>query len=358
MSKIYHNPSNEASYSSAKRLYDYVKKDAKYDITLKEIEGFLRGEEVHTTHIESKKPKRFYSMQVPYNKYLTQIDSFFFEFEGEPKKRIILGIDAFSRKAAARAVTDLKSQSVDPAVREIINELEPQRIMFDKGREYNNSVVLSTLRDKNIKYIIANPPYKSSMVERLGRSVKNALYKAMSHRGDTEWSKYLPKVIEAYNNRKHRTIGMTPNEASKRANEAKVWFKVRNQQWKHMPKPQVYKLDIGDPCRIKLDEPPLAKAYYETHSTQVYFVSHRYSRNNIHRFRLKDANNIPIQDRSFTYAQLQLVQINSDTLYRIQKILGQKVIRGKLYSLVRWRGYDSNFDTYVANEDILTLQKK
>lgn len=355
LSKIYYDPSNSASFSSPQRLYDYVRDEGKFEITLKEIQNYLNGEEVYTTHVEPKKAKHFYGMQVPYSKYLVQLDSFYFDFEGEPKKRFILGVDVFSRKAAARAVENLKSETVNRAVREIIAELQPQRLMFDKGREYNNSLVLSTLRDNNIKYIVANQPYKASNVERLGRSIKNLLYKALQSRGISKWSEILPKTIDAYNNRKHRMIGMTPNEAHNKENEAQIWFRTRDRNWKSAPRPHKYKYEINDPCRIVSFDGPLKKSYFQTFSTQVFFISARYSKSNVHRYHLKDAQNNPVENRSFTKEQIKLVNITSDSIYRIERVLHQKIIRGTLYSYVKWVDYPDSFNSYIPSTDVVRL---
>lgn len=357
LTKIYYDISSPVSFSNAQRIYEYVKKESRFKITKKEIENFLDSQEVHTTHIEPRKAKHFYGMTVPHSNYLVQLDSFFFDFDKEHKKRIIMGVDAFSRKAAARAVENLKKENVNKAVQEIIQELKPQRVMWDRGREFNNSLVYSTLRKNNIKYILANPPYKASMVERLARTIKVYLYKAMQFRGDVHWPKLLPKVINTYNNRYHSSIGMTPNQASLTAKEAEVWYRLRGKLWKSQPEPKKYEYELNDSVRIVNQKGPLKKSFYETFSTQVYFISARYAKSNVNRYKLKDANNNPVEDRSFTHNQLKVVNISSQTVYRIEKVIHQKLIRGKLYAYVKWYNYNSSFNTYIPSSDILKLKK-
>ncbi|XP_044012081.1 uncharacterized protein LOC122855011 [Aphidius gifuensis] len=50
----------------------------------------------------------------------------------------------------------------------------------------------------------------SSIVERFNRTIKNKLYFEFSLQGTYKWVKILPKLIEQYNNTKHRTIKMAP----------------------------------------------------------------------------------------------------------------------------------------------------
>ena len=214
------------------------------------------------------------------------------------------------------------------------------------------------MRKNGINYFLANPPYKASMVERLGRTIKGYLYKAMQHKGDVHWSKLLPQVIKTYNNRYHTAIGMTPNQASQKENEADVWFKVRGKMWNAQSKPMKYEFEMNDAVRVVNFKGPLAKSFYETFSTQVYFISVRYSKNNVNRYKLKTEDNRPVEGKSFTHNQLKLVNLTSNTVYRIEKVLHQKLIRGRLYSYVKWYDYDSSFNSYVPSSDILNLKKK
>ena len=358
LNNIYYNIEHEASFSTPRKLYEYVKKQGKFKLTEKQIKQFLIKQEVYTTHKEFRKPKHFYKYVVPYPKYLVELDSFYFDFPGEKKKKFILGVDAFSRKATARPVTDLKASSVNTAVKSIVQEMKPQRVRFDGGREYNSKVVLSTLRDKNIKYMIASPPYKAAQVERLGRTIKSMLYKVMQANGSVHWPKLLPRVIKAYNNRTHRMLGMSPNEAERAENTADLWFKFRNRSWKLSPPPSDYKFDIGDPVRVHEGKEVLKKEFYETFSTQVFFVSARYSKANIHRYLLKDHENKPVQNKSFTTNQLVFVEIGKQTVYRIEKILHKRLFKNGLYCYVKWLGYNKSYNSYIPNEDIVDLKVK
>ena len=355
LSKIYYDVQHEASFSTPRRLYEFVKKDGKHSITEKEVRQFLTKQEVHTTHKEFRKPKHFYHYVVPFPKYMVELDSFYFDFDGEKKKKFILGVDAFSRKAAAVPVDDLKAKNVNKAVQSIVQELQPQRVRFDGGKEYNSKIVLSTLRDQGIKYMVANPPYKASMVERLGKTVKHSLFKAMQASGTVHWSKLLPKVIKSYNARKHRMLGMSPNEAELDSNTADLWFKFRNRNWKAAPPPTDYKFEIGDPVRIVNDGGPLVKSFFETYSARVLFVSGRYSKANVHRYLLKDHENNPIQKRSFTSNQLVLSHVDDQTVYRIEKVLHRKLIGGELYAYVKWVGYSKRFNSYIPNKDVIDI---
>ena len=351
---IYYNPSHPASFSSVNTLYKFVKKDDKHLITKKDVVKYLQMQEVHTRHVQRKRASKHYPMTVPYPGYLIDVDSFHFNFEGEKEKRIIAAVDVFSRRASARAVTDLKASTVSKALMEIIDDLKPERIRTDFGGEYQNRTVTSALKARNVSYMIANLPYKASVVERFGRTLKTSLYKAMEARGTTRWSSLLQPTIKAYNNRVHSSLNMTPLEAEKRENTAKLWFKFRSKHFKELPPPSDYKYEVGDCVRTAHQREPLHKEYYETFSTRLYYISARYTKSNIHRYTVKDEHNTPIRG-SFVESQFQLVLIDANSVYRIEKILHYKRFHRRLYCYVKWEGYTNKFNSYVASADLISL---
>ena len=59
------------------------------------------------------------------------------------------------------------------------------------------------------------------VAERTIRTIKNLLYPRVRHL-KSPWWKELPKVLEIYNNDKHRSTGFTPNEAREAKNHDDV----------------------------------------------------------------------------------------------------------------------------------------
>jgi len=53
---------------------------------------------------------------------------------------------------------------------------------------------------------------KASIVERVQRTIRGRLFKVFTARNTKKWIDVLPQLVESYNNSKHRTIGMNPNE--------------------------------------------------------------------------------------------------------------------------------------------------
>lgn len=47
---IYYNPKHSASFTGPDKLYQFILNDAKYNLTLREIRGWLSAQEPYTLH--------------------------------------------------------------------------------------------------------------------------------------------------------------------------------------------------------------------------------------------------------------------------------------------------------------------
>ena len=56
--------------------------------------------------------------------------------------------------------------------------------------------------------------YKASTVERFNRTLKNIMYRYITNKNTYSCVTVLPKLIETYNKRYHRSIKMSPNDVS------------------------------------------------------------------------------------------------------------------------------------------------
>jgi len=71
-------------------------------------------------------------------------------------------------------------------------------------------------------------------------------------------------------------------------------------------------------------------------------------------FELEDLRGREIEGQFYS-EELVPVRVTKQTTYKIDKILDRRVRRGILEYLVRWRGYDTDFDSWVPATEILSL---
>ena len=135
---------------------------------------------------------------------------------------------------------------------------------------------------------------------------------------------------------------MSPLNASKKSNENIV---RKNYNFEIAVKKPKFK--IGDKVRISLLKNTFEKGYTSNWSEQIYIIDDIKS-SNIHYYYLKDLNGNKI-DGMFYEQELLKTNIKVNDLYIIEKII-KKI--GNKY-LVKWRGYDDSFNSYVNKNDIV-----
>ena len=353
LKNIYYDPSHEVAFSGIDRLYNFVKQEKKFDVPKSTIIDWLHKQEVHTTHAIKKKSKYQSPVVVPGLRYQFDVDTAVLPSLGKKGlKYFVLAIDIFSRKVAAYAIKNMKGKEVKRAMQEILNELGfPRKVRTDQGTEYLNKEVQNWLKELQVGHFIAYPPNKANYAERAIRSIKNLLFKHMQSSNKKQWTnEMLQSVVNGYNKRFHSSIGMSPNNVTKK-NESQIWF---SQQQKHLsstPFPSPFKFQINDAVRVKLFDNTFKKDYEIKFSQQIYFVSSRSSPYDVNRYMLKTFSNVPVKG-SYSESELQKVIINKDTSFRVEKVLSRKVEGGVKLVKVRWEGYDSNFDSWIEASEL------
>ena len=91
----------------------------------------------------------------------------------------------------------------------------------DKGREFSNKDVQKLVE----LYSTANQD-KSCVIERFNTTIKEKMCKYFSANNTRKFVDVLDLLVDQYNNAIHSSIKMTPNEASRKENENKVWLNL------------------------------------------------------------------------------------------------------------------------------------
>ena len=85
-----------------------------------------------------------------------------------------------------------------------------------------------------------------------------------------KWVDLLPSVIKKYNNTKHSTIGMTPNEARRGHNNVEVWLHIYKDAKFNRRYPP---LSVGDQVRTCIEPTTFKKGYEPRWSREVYSIT-------------------------------------------------------------------------------------
>ena len=138
-------------------------------------------------------------------------------------KYLLMVIDVFSKYGWIKLLKYKKTESVSKAFTEIFkkSKRKPSMLWTDKGSEFISKHFKEFLNKTGIKIYHTENEEKSSVVERWNRTMKNRMWKIFTANNSTVYWDKIDKLVDDYNNTKHSSVQMTPNEASKKENEKK-----------------------------------------------------------------------------------------------------------------------------------------
>jgi hypothetical protein len=182
------------------------------------------------------------------------------------------------------------------------------------------------------------------------------MWKRFTALNTRKWLDILPALITQYNNTKHSTIHMTPVEASLSKNESLL---VARQQARPQAQPQAQlqaqlqattKYNLGDKVRISRIKGIFEQGYLPNWSEELYEIV-KVKNTTPTTYILKDANEVEIGG-SFYNEELQKA---TQEVFRIEKIIRKKKVKGVEYGLVKWLGHSNKFNTWEPMSEIIYL---
>lgn len=191
---------------------------------------------------------------------------------------LLVAIDCFTRKAAVVGITRKSAEKTLIAIKYVLEEELPpfpESVVFDRGTEFGNRQVRAYLSQHGIKYYNPNGLHKAAIAERFNRSIQRLIYSYMEDQKTKKYIEALPYLVKTYNSRTHRSIGMSPNEAEKSSNHAKVREKLGvhiSQLIEKRKKSPLFK--VGDRVRVKNSRinPHLFRRGYQNQFSDEIFV--------------------------------------------------------------------------------------
>lgn len=258
---------------------------------------------------------------------------------------ILTAINIFSKKAYARPLKSKTGQEVEKALESILNSIGHtiKHIHTDRGKEFYNSTVLAMLKHLHIHLYSTFSTMKAAIVERFNRTLKNRMWKEFSLRGTYKWIDILPKLIDEYNNTRHRTIKMRPNDVDER-NEQQLLNSVYRYTANIAAK-QNTKFKVGDSVRLSKYKHVFEKGYTPNWTTEVFKIKRVRSTTNPITYVLEDYNGEEIEGT--VYAE-EMLPVKYPDIYLVEKILRRK--GDKVY--VKWLGFGNEFNQWIDAKDV------
>ena len=122
-------------------------------------------------------------------------------------------------------------------------------------------------QENDIKWFETYNTVKAQIVERFNRTLKDRMYKYFTANDTKRWVDVLPDLVYNYNNSYHRSIKMTPVEASE--NPRKAWDNLYGSK-DEKSKP---KFKPGDFVRISKYCGKFKRGYTANYTNEVFVVT-------------------------------------------------------------------------------------
>lgn len=180
-------------------------------------------------------------------------------------------------------------------------------------------------------------------MERANQSIQSLLYKYMTHNEVRRWEDALDMLVDTYNGRIHRTIGLSPNSAELPINANRVASALREHYSKAITR-QIIKYKVGDKVRLKTGYGmAFPRGFEEQFSRELYKICGINKRMGRVMYRLRSMDSNKIIAGCAYPEELQLVK---GDVYRFT-VLERKTVRNVPMMKIHYRGFSSRHDVWV-----------
>lgn len=257
---------------------------------------------------------------------------------------ILVAINCFSKFGYCVPLKDKKAITVSKAMDSILSSSqnligsEIVNIQTDDGSEFKGA--FSTLmNERGINHYKTYSDLKACIVERLIKTFKMKLYPKMAIRSSLRYIDFLQEVVDDYNNSNHRTIHMTPKEASRKVNEKLLQQTV----FKNHRVRVVTKFKIGDSVRISNKRFIFSRGFHTQFSTEVFKV-HQVNNKFPPTYKLSDHTGEVILG---SFYEPEMTSVAHEDVFLVERVIRRRGDK----DFVKWLGYEDRFNSWIKRSD-------
>ena len=347
LKKLYYDEKSPAGYSSALKLYKFAKQKIP-TLKLDEVKDFLKSQITYTLHRQARRKFKRNPVVVSHQHEQWQADLMDMKEwsrQNNGYNYILTVIDIFSKVGFAVPIKTKHGELVAEAFKTIFKSVTPGAIQTDKGKEFLNKHVQDLLKEHNIQYFTSqNEAIKCAVVERFNSTLKNKIFKIATKKGTRKWLDVLPDVIRTYNKTYHRSLKMAPKDVNENNRDEvfknlygfdsyRDYLKANSRDKQHLP--------VGSKVRKVYPKGRFDRGYYPYFTDSIHEVTGVSKKNPRTTYKLDN-------DQRDYYAQ-EIQQVDDSPLYRIEKVLRERLVNNRKQKLVKFIGYEKPEWIYASD---------
>ena len=320
----------------------------------------LSKNDTFTKFKQYKKPRRYSPVFVREKRELFESDSVYMSSfppeENDGYKFIFITIDTFTKKVWCYPLRNLTCAAAVSCMNDIFSKCGqlPKRLHTDRGREFDCKQMKDFLQSKGVHHYFSYSDRKCPYVERVNLTIQNLIKKITHSNMTNRWIDVLDQAQQIYHSRKHRAIGMSPDEAERDENQNKVllmhqkkWFNVNKILEREKPS-----FKVGDTVRIFLIRSRFIRGYDQNFTSEYFNIHSVNTKLPSVRYILKDYEGELIKGSFF---QNELIHYNPEgAKFPVEKIGKPKYNRKtkKTEQYVRFIGWPQKYNSWLPIEDL------
>ena len=349
LKEMYTKIGSPIAFASPYKIYLHFKKI----LPLEKIKNYLHSINTYTLHRQNRKKAKYYSPVFTYNKRdLIEIDIFDLtnmSTFNDGMKYGLLCIDAFTRKVWIRMIHTREAKTVLSAFQDIHQEMikgspRVKAVCNDLGAELIGTIFRNYLNYHGIQQRNPKRLTHCSFAERAIRSIKSLIMKYCTHNKTKRYVDKIQDIVNSYNDRYHRMIKCTPNQAEMKKNTMYLREVFEDRYSKLRKKKPIF--TIGQLVRISKAESKFKRSYQEQIQKEVFLIQDVDTSKKIPTYSLSTLDQTEILIGK--WMSFELVSVKPTMNFQIDKIIKRK----RNQSLVTFYGLPENYKSWINTEEL------
>jgi hypothetical protein len=345
---LYTSPSLPSSYSGVQKLWTAARKQFP-QITHQQVRDFLKTQHSYTLHrrVVRKFPRlRTIPSGLNTDWQADTLDLQRLSRNNRGYKYVLVVVDVLSRFVYLEPTKSKKSEEMVDAFTRIFKRAKSVcwRLYSDAGTEMKSAKLNELYKKWSIRKVQAktNPTLHGTMVERMNRTIRDRLRRYFTEKATLNWIDVIQDIAKSINNSVHSVTNMRPSDVNP-ANADLLW----DRQYRQSGQTAKIKFKVGDTVRIERQRLTFNK--HNTNFTDEIFYIHKVLKwKTPVVYQITDVSGEVIE--GYFYAS-ELCPAAIDSLYRVEKVLRYRTLKGQRQVYVKWLGL--GYNSWIAVEDLV-----